>query len=63
MITKNNHTMLWDITCDRCSTEYVEIEADSFIEAVQELKSLGWSIFKNEDNEWTHTCLECGILR
>ena len=62
MITQNKHTKLWEITCDRCSTEFLEIEVDSFIEAVKELKREGWSVFKNEDDEWTHTCPECGLL-
>ncbi len=62
MITQNRHTKLWEITCDRCSTEYLEIDADSFVEAVKELKREGWSVFKNEDDEWTHTCTECGLL-
>ena len=62
MITQNKHTKSWGITCDRCSTEFIEIEVDSFIGAVEELKELGWNVFKNEDDEWTHTCLECGLL-
>lgn len=62
MITQNKHTKLWDITCDRCSTECLEIDADSFVEAVKELKSKGWSVFKNDSDEWTHTCPECGLL-
>ena len=62
MITQNKHTKLWEVTCDRCSTEFLEIEADSFMEVVAELKREGWSVFKNEDDEWTHTCLECGLL-
>ena len=62
MISFNNRSRNWDITCDRCSTEFLEIEADSFMEAVKELKREGWNVFKNEDNEWTHTCLDCGLL-
>ena len=62
MITKNKHTGLWEITCDRCSTEFIEIETDNFMEAVEGLKREGWNVFKNEDDKWTHTCPECGLL-
>ena len=62
MISFNIRLRLWEITCDRCSTEFLEIDANSFIEAVKELKREGWHVFKNYNDEWTHTCPECGLL-
>lgn len=62
MIEKDKHTGNYNITCDHCSIEYLETEADNFTEAIAELKREGWRVFKNEDDEWTHSCLNCGLL-
>ena len=50
---------MWDITCDRCSIEYLEVEADSFTEAVIEIRREGWSVY-NDGIEWVHACGDCG---
>lgn len=62
MISKSKFAGTWDVTCDRCSVEYIEIEVDGFRDVVKELKSLGWSIQKDENDEWVHTCLDCGLM-
>jgi hypothetical protein len=61
MIIQNRHTRNWEATCDRCSNGNTEVEADDFREAVRILKEEGWSVYKNEDDEWTHACIDCGL--
>lgn len=44
------------VTCDSCSESTEEF--DSFDEAIQAIKDLGWKISR-EQGEWTHTCAGC----
>ena len=60
MIVKNKKTGLWDVTCDECSTEFDEIEADDFRDVVKILKKKHWDLLKIED-EWEHLCPMCSI--
>lgn len=61
MISKNKHTGLWEVTCDSCTVEFCEVEADSFSEAVAKIRGDGWNIFQDDDGEWLHTCIDCGL--
>lgn len=60
MIKKDKHTGLWVATCDNCSGEYEEIEADDFKEAVKLLREKGWEIFRDSKYFWQHHCSDCG---
>ena len=61
MINLNKHSGIWDVTCDRCSSESTEIEADDFREVVRLIKREGWSVYKDENDEWVHACVDCGL--
>lgn len=61
MIERNRHTKCFDVTCDSCSTEYLEVETEDFKAVIREIKLEGWSVFKDDDDEWNHTCPNCGI--
>ena len=58
MISKNKHTGLWDVTCDRCSVETMEVEADDFVAAVRLVRWANWSVYKDVDG-WVHACPDC----
>lgn len=58
MITKdreNRHFGVshYDCQCDKCS-HYESIEAENFNDVIQQLKDLGWKIYKYE--VWMHEC-------
>ncbi len=64
MIQSSKFSDTWEITCDNCSHEFIEIEASSFTDMITELKQLGWIIRKDEEeDEWNHYCPECGLSR
>lgn len=49
------------ITCDVCGDDEGLDEYD-FFDAVNEAKSNGWKIFK-EQGEWMHKCPSCAELK
>mgnify|MGYP007053799354 CR=1 FL=1 len=59
MIQKRKGTNLFDVSCDSCSTGCIEVEAENFKEAVQEIKRKGWTIEKQVNGEWEHYCNDC----
>jgi len=62
VLTRNKHTGDYEATCDHCSTEYEDLETSDFLEAIRLLKELGWYIFKDEEDEWNHSCPNCGMV-
>ncbi len=59
MIEFNKHTQMWDVTCDRCSTGQIEVEADDFRAAVRKVRWANWSVYKDPNEGWMHVCDDC----
>lgn len=61
MIEKNKkYDGYWDAACDKCGKEERLIQADSFLAALGTIKSLGWTVERNEKrNWWEHKCPDC----
>ena len=52
----------FDIECDICEqSEYLDFDWDNFLGAISEAKTYGWKVFKNEHDEWMHTCRDCQL--
>lgn len=45
--------------CDVCDDEYSEFDSDDFNDMITDARTDGWSVFKNDDHEWTHWCPDC----
>jgi hypothetical protein len=56
MITKQTFGFIAE--CDSCSSEEDMPDAESFQEAVNQIKGQGWNIRK-VGNDWTHVCPSC----
>lgn len=48
----------YDVACDRCSAGETRIDAEDFMEAVDQIKKDGWTI-QFKDSEYEHICPEC----
>lgn len=48
----------YEISCDGCSTETLEIEADDWNDMLRELKAEGWTN-RPKDNGWEQLCPDC----
>lgn len=59
MIERNRHMGGYDVTCDFCSSEYLEMEVETFSDVINGIKDLGWRVFKDRTGEWKHECFEC----
>ena len=59
MIQKNDDGFGFTVACDEpgCSN-YEELDCESFYEAVEEMRSLGWKA-KKINGEWLHSCPAC----
>ena len=44
--------------CDKCPHEAV-FPPGNFWGCVAELKSRGWSFWRNDEGEWSHSCSSC----
>lgn len=44
--------------CDECGEEH-HTQTANFHEAVRLIKSEGWRVSKDKDDDWTHTCADC----
>jgi hypothetical protein len=60
MITKSKHIGGWEVTCDFCSTEVLEIECNDFSDVINVMKDNGWKVYKDRSGEWVHECFDCG---
>ena len=49
---------VFQVNCDFCSN-YFEVETEYFSKVISEMRDVGWKYFKDENNEWTHKCLDC----
>jgi hypothetical protein len=49
----------FNTSCDHCSHDEDLDNADTFQEAVDEIKSQGWRITRLANGEWDHTCPDC----
>lgn len=48
------------LVCDVCESEHQQdYGRDEFDEMISDAKQDGWSIFKNDDHEWSHMCKDC----
>lgn len=56
MITKQSFGFIAE--CDGCSSEEDMPDADSFQDAVQHIKSQGWTV-RRVGYDWTHICPSC----
>jgi hypothetical protein len=59
MIEQDEEGFGFTVCCDvsGCSN-YEDLDVESFYDAIEELKSLGWKPFK-ENGEWLHRCPSC----
>lgn len=44
--------------CDECP-ETIETDTDDFRDALDTIKTDGWRVTKDADDEWIHLCPEC----
>lgn len=44
--------------CDYCEFQHPQ-EADEFHDVLDEIKSAGWRVHKDEEGYWTHLCPDC----
>ena len=65
MITPDKKNGLYQVTCDSCSTAYIEVETDVFQEMLDHIKKEGWYIVQTKKEsgliEYTHHCADCGL--
>lgn len=48
------------LVCDTCGSEYQQdYSSKDFNDMISDAKQDGWSVFKNDDHEWTHMCRGC----
>lgn len=47
-----------DITCDECSSKFLETKAFNFRDASTEMREAGW-VSAEIEGEWEHFCPEC----
>ena len=46
------------LECDKCGTED-EFDGDTFQEAWADAKADGWRAYKDDSDEWCHSCPNC----
>ena len=49
----------FEVSCTNCGTEEIIDTAGNWGEMIRELKSLGWKVQKDADDEWAHYCPSC----
>ena len=60
MIETNRDLNLFEVSCDRCSSENAEIDCDyGWHTMIQELKDGGWRISQDGNGEWQHIGPAC----
>jgi hypothetical protein len=58
MIKKVKEIDAYEVSCDKCSTGYEEVEAEDWHDALRQIKEMGWK--NNKINgEWRQVCPDC----
>jgi hypothetical protein len=58
MSIERNSAADYRLVCDYCE-EAVDVEFETFYEAVDYKKENGWKPVKDKDNDWQDLCPEC----
>lgn len=51
------------LMCNVCDDEYDTYDPEDFADMLKDAKRDGWSVFKDDDDDWVHMCPNCTLRR